>query len=44
MVRWGLVEASRAETGYLHPSHLTVGELAGCASALLFALSLFLPW
>jgi hypothetical protein len=39
------VEASRAETtGYLAPSRLTIGELAGCVSALVFAFSLFLPW
>lgn len=39
------MEASRAESaGYLHPSHLTFGELAGCAAAILFAISLFLPW
>jgi hypothetical protein len=41
----GRVEASRAEsTGYLTPSRLTFGELAGCGAALLFVLSLFLPW
>ena len=39
------MEASRAETtGYLAPSRLTFGELAGCVSALVFAVSLFLPW
>ena len=45
--RWyvGRVEASRAESaGYLAPSRLTFGELAGCVAALVFALSLFLPW
>ncbi len=46
-LRWYVdpVEASRAETtGYLAPSRLTVGELGGCAAALVFVLSLFLPW
>ena len=39
------MEASRAESpGYLSPSKLTFGELAGCVAALVFALSLFLPW
>ena len=39
------MEASRAESpGYLAPSRLTFGELAGCIAALVFALSLFLPW
>ena len=39
------MEASRAESaGYLAPSRLTFGELAGCVAALVFALSLFLPW
>lgn len=39
------MEASRAESaGYLAPSRLTFGELAGCSAALLFVLSLFLPW
>jgi len=39
------VEASRAESGgYLAFSRLTVGELAGCVAAGVFALSLFLPW
>lgn len=39
------MEASSAEhSRYLQPSRLTVGELAGCAAALLFVLTLFLPW
>ncbi len=39
------MEASRAESaGYLAPSRLTFGELGGCVAALVFALSLFLPW
>ena len=39
------MEASRAESsGYLNPSRLSFGELAGCVAALVFALSLFLPW
>lgn len=38
------MEASSAKSRYLQPSLLTVGELVGCAAALLFALSLFLPW
>jgi hypothetical protein len=39
------MEASSAESsGYLAPSRLTVGELGGCAAALLFVLTLFLPW
>jgi hypothetical protein len=46
------MEASSAETdsgetksgGYLQPRKLTVGEIAGCVAALIFAGSLFLPW
>jgi hypothetical protein len=39
------VEASSAEReSYLQPSRLTLGELAGCVAALLFVLTLFLPW
>ncbi len=39
------MEASIAERrGYLQPSRLTVGELAGCVAALVFVLTLFLPW
>lgn len=39
------MEASSAKSaGYLSPSRLTVGELAGCVAALAFAFSLFLPW
>ncbi len=39
------MEASSAErSGYLHPSRLTAGEYGGCAAALLFVVTLFLPW
>jgi hypothetical protein len=41
----GLVEASSAErSGYLQPKRLTGAEAAGMVAALLFVLTLFLPW
>ena len=39
------MEASRAERGgYIQLSRISVGELAGMASAAVLLLSLFLPW
>jgi hypothetical protein len=39
------VAASRAEsTGYLSVGRLEKSELAGCAAAIFFVITLFLPW